>query len=154
MVGYLLRHQLPESGSMIELREMTKFVHDDVVLQMLWQEEYFVAEVEILERSTASPTRLRIPYAHTVVGESVYRIPVFESLQDMATGDFFMFSIVLGHTTSSLSSSSYDTPHIRSLVYQKRPIRVFFGIYHSLSRDNRIAPTPLHRLHPRRALLR
>jgi hypothetical protein len=34
---------------MIELREMTEFVHDDVVLQMLGQEEYLVAEVEILQ---------------------------------------------------------------------------------------------------------
>ena len=71
VVGQGLLDQAPEFPGMVELAQMTEFVHDNIVRQFFRQESDFVVEVEIPFFRTASPPGFLILHCYLPKSEAV-----------------------------------------------------------------------------------
>jgi hypothetical protein len=103
----LLCNQIPKLLPMIELRKMTKFMHDQIILKASRQKEDLIAKVKILKRGARSPRTALIAYRDTLIGEAIMRVPFRKFCMDQHPGFFLIGQIVFSNRASSLWSSTY-----------------------------------------------
>ena len=101
MIGYAPLNQLPKASAMIELLQVAQLMHDDVVLEVFWQKEHLVTEIEIAQRRTASPAAARVADSNSVVGKIVDRIPLRKLHKHELSRLFLVCQVMLGDTASS-----------------------------------------------------
>jgi len=67
---------------------------EDVVLEVRWEEEDTVVEIEVLFAATAAPTGIVTSYRHPAPGIAIVLVEHFKSSAHEGAGRFFVLLVV------------------------------------------------------------
>lgn len=82
MFGNRLRDELPEPRGVVELGQMTEFVHHDIVRDPFRQQQELPVEIQVAGLGAAPPARLLVTDRYPAVGKPVQTVPMRDLFPD------------------------------------------------------------------------
>ena len=90
----LLLYKCPKTLGMVHFLEVAEFMDDHVVLQLRWQKEDLVVEVQVATSGAASPSTALFPYSYSAICVSIEGIVALYELVYEAPSCFFVFGVI------------------------------------------------------------